>query len=385
MHKKNKLIVIFPNVLGGVSSFNANLINSKSRLRDEFEIDVILLQDLEDTRPNYNGEINAESITFFKYSSKENQYFVCKRLNKLFVQSGGDVLCDHHLVLNTLSCFKYEKRVFHLLHDFYYVEQNLRFPNTIDYCIAHSSFFSDCILAWNSKDYFGRSKYIPYGVTIPKDIHKPLNDKLKLVFLGRLTQMKGADQLLQIQQELEILGTEVEWTIIGRGDLEVTLKQSWSAHDNVRFIQPVSNIELYKELLKQDLLVFPTLFEGTPVSIFEALANGVVPIVNNLPGGIQDHVKPGIGFTIDNDPKQFARVVSELNNNRKYLFKLQNNCFEYSKSNLDIDLNMNRYFEFFKEKSNTIYPKKKFDMPAFSRLDKQYIPNFAVKLMRSII
>jgi glycosyltransferase involved in cell wall biosynthesis len=384
MNKKNKLIVIFPNVLGGVSSFNANLINSKSKLRDDFQIEVILLQDNEDNRPVYNGEIKADKITHFKFSSKENQYFVCKRLNKLLVLSGGIVLCDHYLALNTISCFKYNKTVFHLLHDFYYVEQNFRYPNTIDFCIAHSSFFSDCILAWNSKDYFQRSAYIPYGVTVTSNIHKPLNDKIKLVFLGRLTQMKGADKLRLIQEELEILGVEVEWTIIGNGDLKESLKEAWSTRDNIRFIQPELQNELYDELLKQDLLMFPTLFEGTPVSIFEALANGVVPIVNNLPGGIQDHVQPGIGFTIDNDPKQFAKVVSELNTNRELLLQLQNNCFKYAKANLDIDLNMQKYFEFLKEKSVKINPKKKFDLPAFSRLDKRYIPNIAVKIIRSI-
>ena len=384
MNGKKKITVVFPNVLGGVSSFNANLVNAKCVLRKEFEIHAILLEDSNDKRPRYNGELGADHITIFKYSSVENQYYVCKRLHKILCETNGMVVCDHFLVLNTISCFKYQQTIFHLLHDYYYVQQNICYPKTIDFSIAHSSFFKDCILAWNSKDYMNRAKYIPYGVSLPVQFEKINNQCLNLVFLGRLTPMKGVNMLKKIENELQKVGTTVNWTIIGQGELKDSLIREWRSNTNVRFIEPINVVELYDELKHQDIMVFPTLFEGTPVSIFETLANGVVPIVNDLPGGIQDHIGDEIGFRVKNNPTEFAELITKLDNDRELLSKYQKNCFRYSKRNLDIDTNMNKYFNFFIEKSCVTNHGKIFDGPIFSRLDKKNIPNILVKLIRSI-
>lgn len=385
MSGKKKLTVVFPNILGGVSSFNANLVNSKCELRKEFEIHVILLQDSEDKRPHYSGELGANQITIFKYSSLENQYYVCKRLYKILSKTNGMVICDHFLVLNTISCFRYQQTIFHLLHDFYYVQQNFDYPKSVDFALAHSSFFIDCILAWNTKDYLKRARYIPYGVTIPEVMQKSQSDVLNVVFLGRLTAMKGVTMLKSIEDELRRMDVKVNWTIIGKGELKKELVEDWKENSNVRFIEPEQIEELYGELMRQDVFVFPTLFEGTPVSIFEALANGVVPIVNDLPGGIRDHVNSEIGFRVENEAEQFALILKNLNLDRRLLAQLQKNSFEYAQKNLNIDHNMSSYFELFSRQSKSKNNSKQFDSPRFNRLDRRFIPNIFVKIIRLIV
>jgi glycosyltransferase involved in cell wall biosynthesis len=121
------------------------------------------------------------------------------------------------------------------------------------------------------------------------------NDKLNLVFLGRLEESKGVLNLISIQKQLHSKNINAHWTIIGKGSLKTELINQWKDFE-VDFFEPSTTNEVYNILAKQDVFIFPTTFEGTPVAIIEAMACGVVTIVNDLPGGIRDIVTAQTGF-----------------------------------------------------------------------------------------
>src|SRR5207245_9797744 len=102
--------------------------------------------------------------------------------------------------------------------------------------------------------------------------------------------------LYEINKGLIKKGVEVNWTIIGKGPLKKDLQEQWKSEMRVVFYEPDTTDEVYKILSSQDIFVFPTSFEGTPVSILDCLANGVVNITIYLPGCVRSLLIMNICF-----------------------------------------------------------------------------------------
>jgi rRNA large subunit m3Psi methyltransferase RlmH len=68
-------------------------------------------------------------------------------LNQLLGNDEGAIVTDNSLTLSAADRFNNPKTIFHLIHDFFYVKQNIIFGDKIDVAVAHSSFFSDAVYA----------------------------------------------------------------------------------------------------------------------------------------------------------------------------------------------------------------------------------------------
>ncbi len=383
MINKHEIIFTLPACMGGVASFNYNIINH-SRLIKNFYSKVILLKSHEDNRPVFLDNFNTDEVIIFNYSDKENQYYVQKRLNKLLGEKPGAIVTDNFLTINAARLFSNPKTVFHLIHDYFYVNQTIQLGNMVDVAIAHSSFFSDAVFASNPNLFFNRSFYIPYGIQQLNKFPIKNTSTLNLVFIGRLDEGKGVMVLYEIDKLLKENNIEVNWTIIGKGPKKEALLQQWQSNNNVSFYEPDSTLEVYEILSTQDIFVFPTTFEGTPVSILECLANGVITITNDLPGGIRDIVKDDIGFRCEmNNIRQYAEIIINLNNNPGLLKQMQHNCFDFSIANYNIDNNADNYFEVFLQYEK-FKRKNKNNAIKMSRLDRAMFPNILVKIIRGI-
>ena len=226
---------------------------------------------------------------------------------------------------------------------------------------------------------------IPYGVKQLENFpSKNQNKSLNLVFLGRLEENKGVLFLNKIDDLLISNGVYVNWTIIGKGPLKKSLLQNWSNNTRVSFFEPDSTEDVYSLLKIQDIFVFPTSFEGTPVSILECLSNGVVTITNNLPGGIRDIVKEDVGFCCElNNLQYFAEIILKLNNDRILLMSMQRKCFERANQFYDVLINAHEYALVF-SKWKILRRKDKHIPDALVKLDRNIIPNFLTKLIRNL-
>jgi glycosyltransferase involved in cell wall biosynthesis len=383
MTDKPTIVFTFPACMGGVSSFNYNIINH-SKLIKNFHSRVIMLKAAEDTRPLFLDNFKADEVIRFDYSFKENQYAVQKRLNSLLGTEQGAIVTDNALTLQSARAFTNRKTVFHLIHDYFYVSQAIAMGDMADAAIAHSSFFSDAVFASNPNLFANRSFYIPYGVQQLAAMPVKHNPVLRLVFLGRLDEAKGVLKLYEIEQVLKEKNIEVQWTVIGKGPLKDVVRKQWENCTNISFHEPDSTEAVYELLGKQDIFIFPTTFEGTPVSILECMANGVVTLCNDLPGGIRDIVNEYTGHRCRlNDIGQFVDYIACYHTNREALKELQQKCFQFSIAHYDIEKNADGYFNLF---SNFVQLRRKVkSQPVkLSRLDRSIFPNGIVKLLRSI-
>jgi len=369
--------------MGGVASFNYNIINY-SRLIKKFHSRVVLLKAKEDTRPVFTDKFEADEVITFHFSNKENHYYIQQRLNELLGNKEGAIVTDNAFTIQAARRFSNPKTVFNLIHDFFYVSQNIQAGTLVDVAIAHSSFFSDAVFAADPSSFAGRAFYIPYGVKQLPALPSKKNDSLQLVFLGRLDEGKGVLLLHNINDQLKQKGIKVHWTVIGKGSLEKKLHKQWKDENNIKFSQPASTDEVYAILREQDIFVFPTSFEGTPVSILECMSNAVVTIVNDLPGGIRDIVKEEIGFRCQlNNAPEFTAHIATLHHDRALLKKMQLASFTAAQQQYDITRNADCYFELFLQYQQYRRSGKK-EPDKMSRLDKKGFSNRLVKTIRNL-
>jgi len=378
--EKPEIVFIIPDLLGGVSSFNFNIINF-SRIKRLFHSRVILMKEEGDARPCFTEDFEADEQIIFNFSHYENQYHLQKRLNEALGNLPGAIVTDSGLVVEAARRFDNPKTIFSLIHDFYYVDQQTRVGDWVDVAVAHASFFSDCVFAANPEAFANRSFYIPYGVQQLKTFPEKETGNLNLVFLGRLEEGKGVLKLFQLQQELEKLGIKVNWTIIGKGSLKEFIVNQWTRY-KVNFHEPGTTKEIYQILSTQDIFILPTAFEGTPVSILECLANGVVTITNDLPGGIRDIIKDDIGYRCKyNDITEYVNRIQLLHNNRHLLKRMQVECFDLAHKFYDININADKYFELF-SRFKEFKRAKKSKAKKLIKLDMPFIPNCFTRTIR---
>lgn len=379
---KPEIIFTFPLALGGVSSFNFNIINN-SQLLKNFYSKVILLKSKNENRPSFTEKFNVDEEIVFEMSDFENQFHLQKRLNVLLGNTKGAIVTDNGLTIEAARRFKNPKTVFSLIHDYYYVNQQVKLNDWADVVIAHSSFFSDAVFASNPDIWMDRVFYIPYGVKQLNEYPLKNKDVLNLVFLGRLERSKGVLKLFEIQKLLLAKQVKVNWTIIGKGSLKNKLIEQWG-NEAISFYEPNSTDEVYSLLREQDVFVFPTTFEGTPVAILEALACGVVTIVNDLPGGIRDIVIEKIGFRCKGNANEvYADCIVTLNENKKLLRDMQLHCFELAHSNYDVNNNADNYVKLFM-KYEILARKEKSPIRKLQRLDMPFFPNWMTTFIRKI-
>jgi glycosyltransferase involved in cell wall biosynthesis len=120
---------------------------------------------------------------------------------------------------------------------------------------------------------------------------RDLHSKPRLLFVGRLTVQKNLPLLLAA---LDGVSDRFETTLVGRGELEAELKSQVRdlQLQNVRFHGAAQGNELVRLYQDADVFVLPSVLEGMPLALLEAMASGL-PIVGTDVPGTRDLVAPG--------------------------------------------------------------------------------------------
>jgi len=121
--------------------------------------------------------------------------------------------------------------------------------------------------------------------------HKTKNDtdKLRICFFGRFVEQKNLDALVRASQNLP-----VRLTLIGEGPLITSLKKLSNSLDvDAEFLPRLHQYELVSKLKTCDLFVLPSLYEGHPKSLIEAMTLGM-PVLGSDSPGIKEIISPGV-------------------------------------------------------------------------------------------
>ena len=120
-------------------------------------------------------------------------------------------------------------------------------------------------------------------------------DRRTIVSVGRLSEEKGHQTLLEaVAHTIKNSSHLVELHLVGDGPLRYELEQQASVlgiRDQVVFHGQVANpISLLRQA---ELFILPSMYEGLPNALLEAMACEVPTLVSDCPGGIQDATDQG--------------------------------------------------------------------------------------------
>ncbi len=137
-------------------------------------------------------------------------------------------------------------------------------------------------------------------------------DKLLLLFVGRVDDSKGVMILGQAAKKLLNKGCAIHVVVAGQGSRSGDLKHLLG--ENVSLLGSIQQSRLGELYASCDLFVFPSRSEVSPNAVLEACASGLPVMVSAHDGGAQFVKQEGKdGFLIDNDhPQTWATAIEPL-------------------------------------------------------------------------
>lgn len=150
-----------------------------------------------------------------------------------------------------------------------------------------------------------------------------------LVCLGRMHEAKNQIFLADVLKELLILEPNIDWKIYLYGRENLEIKSQISAKINKLNIEKhlffCGETNQPLEVLKKfDLLILPSIREGLPGVVLEAVSVGCQAIVSNLDGCQEIAEKIPYVHVVENyDSKLWAKEVVKFYKNSEYLSKIK--------------------------------------------------------------
>ena len=140
------------------------------------------------------------------------------------------------------------------------------------------------------------------------------DDRPLIGVVGRLHPAKGHADLITALALLRDDGFGATCLIIGSGDLRVPLEQEVARHGLAeRVIFAGQRSDVPRLMASLDILAMPSLWEGLPMTLLEAMALGKAVVATRV-GGIPDVIADGESglLVAPGDPKAFASALRRL-------------------------------------------------------------------------
>lgn len=165
--------------------------------------------------------------------------------------------------------------------------------------------------------------YLPYGVPAaqkPSPHVREGGTPIRILYLGRLVRpQKRVHLFSEILHQLKAAKVPFHWTIAGDGPERSSLETKMvSAPPNsvVEFLGGVSYRDVPRLLTSHDVFLLASDAEGLPLSLLEAMASGLVPVISNLPSGVSEVVDGECGILVDpNNTEGYAAGIIWLARN----------------------------------------------------------------------
>ena len=148
-----------------------------------------------------------------------------------------------------------------------------------------------------------------------------------LLTVGRLEKEKAYDRILDLCGRLKREGYFFYWYFIGSGSQKKHLEKRIAAENLEKQVKLLGKLENPYPLMKRcDGLVLLSEYEGTPVTIDEAMVLGI-PVIAREVGGIAEQMKTyenGVLLQSENFYEKLKEVVKKKETERPILYKKRN-------------------------------------------------------------
>jgi glycosyltransferase involved in cell wall biosynthesis len=202
-----------------------------------------------------------------------------------------------------------------------------------------------------------RTMVIPNGVANmdrsqfprPPELH---HDWFNVIMVGRLDIVKGPHVAIQAIAS-EHVPQDVHLSIIGTGPCETELRilaETLGVTNRVHLLGFRRNV--YDYLAHCHILLMPSLHEGLPYTLLEAMAFGIPPIATHI-GGLAEVIRDGItGLLVpERDPASFARAIQQLHMDSELRMRLGEQARALQRSSYSLQTMAKHYLEIYRESS----------------------------------
>jgi glycosyltransferase involved in cell wall biosynthesis len=179
---------------------------------------------------------------------------------------------------------------------------------------------------------------LPNGVDI--EVFKPLSKerdgrKMELLFVGRFGQEKNVINMAKALGLLENKNFSI--TLIGRGTMEKDVRKILNDHKiDYEILSPLPHNKLVDKYQSADIFLLPSVEEGYPKVLIEAMACGLPCIVGKYPGYSDIITNEENGIVCEFDPESIAKAINRLMLNLKLRKQLSKNSRKFVEKNNDI-------------------------------------------------
>lgn len=179
-----------------------------------------------------------------------------------------------------------------------------------------------------------------------------LNDALVGIIVARIDHLKGHDTLLRACHILHLKGTQLTVLIVGdgaeRANREALSQELGLPTEQIRFLGFRSDVP--DLLVASDIFLLPSLTEGLPLSVLEAMSAGL-PVIATRVGGVPEVLSEGReGFLVEpNRPDQLAEAIERLTQDPSLRATLGENGRKRSALEFSFDTMLKRYESLYEE------------------------------------
>lgn len=259
-------------------------------------------------------EDNGFKIVYLN-KKKGFDFSIFLKLRKLIREEKPDVIHTHRYVMPyVIPVVMFNKKIkkIHTIHSIATKEQGKfgKFLSKIFYKlnivvpIAISPLVKETIC----KVYKLKSCRVPMifnGIDMSKSIVKDdysFKNHIKILHIGRFAEVKNHKMIVKAFLNIIKIYPNAILQLIGDGVLKeeiIKLVKELKLQDNVEFIGLIDNVFPY--LYNADIFILPSIYEGMPITLIEAMTTGL-PIVATNVGGIPDMItNEENGVLIKND------------------------------------------------------------------------------------
>jgi len=181
---------------------------------------------------------------------------------------------------------------------------------------------------------------------INTDQFKPQHDIIKnnkLIYIGRLNKQKN---LFNLMKSLKNIGLTLD--IIGSGELKEDLeKLAVELKVQVNFLGNLPNKELPNILNQYGIFILPSLYEGMPKTLLEAMSCGLACIGANV-SGIKEVIKHNeTGILCGNSVSDLRKAILDLINNTNKQKQLGENAREFILNNFSLNTQIKKEIDIY--------------------------------------
>ena len=171
---------------------------------------------------------------------------------------------------------------------------------------------------------------------IDTDIFRP-NLKItklenRLIFVGRLSSQKNLPSLIKA-----LSGLNLSLDLIGEGKQKEELKKlAESEKVSVNFFGTIPNFKLPEILNRYHIFILPSLYEGMPKTLLEAMSCNIACIATNVPGSREVIQNGKNGLLAETSSASLRENILKLINNLEFQKTLGENAREFILKNFSL-------------------------------------------------